>query len=425
MDKEHRMLKAQILQDEGKKQWEMAEMLGVTDRTIRNYLKRTEKPATRRPRASKLDAFKAFIDTVLEDNPIYNRELLIERLRMMGYAGRISILRDYAATVRKKLERQAVIRFETEMGWQAQADWKEFGKQIVDGRETKLYAFVMVLGYSRKPFVYFTTSMRQPTLLACHVLAFAYYGGIPHEILYDNMRTAFAPDSEGIWQATKRLTAFAAHCGFAPRRCRIRRPETKGKVERAIGYLDHNFWPRMEGQELSLATLNADVLDWLAMIGDKPLADFGESRNVRFEREKSALKDLPLSAFDVRETIPLVVSREGTIRHESNRYSVPAQHIGELVPLFVHPLHRNVELVLPDGTRRSFSLAPALSRSRIEFPGDHAQHRRRWLQDRDRILRRRRPRPPQRIADIEVAVRSPVAYEQLCVAVAASQGVSS
>ena len=75
--------------------------------------------------------------------------------------------------------------------------WKEFGKQVVDGKETKLYAFVMELGYSRKPFVRFTTDMRQSTLLACHELAFAYFGGVPEELLYDNMRTAFQRDQDG------------------------------------------------------------------------------------------------------------------------------------------------------------------------------------------------------------------------------------
>ena len=77
------------------------------------------------------------------------------------------------------------MRFETEPGLQAQVDWKEFRRQIVDGRETKLYAFVMVLGYSRKAFVRFTTSMDTATMLACHLLAFAYFGGVPWVIFPD------------------------------------------------------------------------------------------------------------------------------------------------------------------------------------------------------------------------------------------------
>ena len=76
------------------------------------------------------------------------------------------------------------------------------------------------------------------------------------------MKTAFLCDAEGTWGATKRLSAVAAHYGFTPRRCQVRRPETKGKVERTIGYLDGNFWLRMDGLPLSLAELIAAVTGW-------------------------------------------------------------------------------------------------------------------------------------------------------------------
>ena len=128
------MLKAEILQEQGWKQREIAEMLGVTDRTVRNYLRprTTATAAIKRP--SKLDPFKPFIDSILEDNPGYNREILIDRLRKMGYDGKISILRDYAAAVQKRIELQAVIRFETAMGRPAPLAWPAFGSPLVDAK---------------------------------------------------------------------------------------------------------------------------------------------------------------------------------------------------------------------------------------------------------------------------------------------------
>lgn len=376
MTKEHCMLKAKILQEEGKTQREIAEALGVTDRTVRNYLKRIDQPGKKRAFSSKLDPFKDFIDTILEEDPFFNREILLERLRKQGYTGRISILRDYAAVVTRRITKAAVLRFETEPGRQAQVDWKEFGKRIVDGKETKLYAFVMVLGYSRKPFVRFTTSMNQATLLACHVL-----------------------------------------------RCRIRRPETKGKVERTIGYLGDNFWPRMEGRELSLDELNAEVGAWIEAVSEKPIADLGESRSERFRREKSALKPVPAVDFDVREAIPLHVGREGTIRHEGNRYTVPAAFIGEMASLLVHPLHREVELRLPDGSSRRFTLAPKGSHARIEFPGDGTEQLRRWRSDRDRVARRRRPRRRPALSDIAVTTGRAAAYDEISRTMGEPEGI--
>ena len=112
------------------KQREIAAYFGVTVRTVRNWEK--EKPMERKKpeRKSKLDAFRPFIQALVHDDPDMNGEL------------------------------------------------------------KKLYAFVMVLGYSRKPFVRFTTDMKSPVLLACHERAFSYFGGLTEEILYDNMKTA-------------------------------------------------------------------------------------------------------------------------------------------------------------------------------------------------------------------------------------------
>ena len=195
MDKEHTMLEARILQGQGRTQADIAAILGVCERTVRYHLKSMPAPRRKPRRGSKVDGFKAKIDEILEANSSHNGELIYEGLVKSGYKGKISVMKDYVASVRRKLALQAVMRFETEPGLQAQVDWKEFGRQTVDGRVTKLYAFVMVLGYSRKAFVLFTTGMDSATLMACHALAFAYFGGIPCEILYDNMRTAFQPDA--------------------------------------------------------------------------------------------------------------------------------------------------------------------------------------------------------------------------------------
>jgi transposase len=414
MDKEHRMLEARILQGQGRTQVEIAEILGVCERTVRYHLKSMPVGRKKPQRGSRVDAFKGKIDEILEGNSSYNGELIYERLVKLGYSGKISVMKDYVASVRRKLENQAVMRFETEPGLQAQADWKAFGKQTVDGRVTKLYAFVMVLGFSRKAFVLFTTGMGTATLLACHALAFAYFGGVPSEILYDNMRTAFQPDAEGTWRPTKKLMALAVHYGFAPKRCRVRRPETKGKVERTIGYLDDNFWPRMEGESLSLAGLNDQVRGWLAMIDRKKLSGFDESRAERFAREQPVLQALPLLPFDVRRDIPVLVNRESLILHETNSYSVPPEHIGTMLTLKIHPFENAAEVFGPKGSIRQFPLSADGAKVKRFFPEDREAIRKRWDADRARLARVRKPRVRRiRIQQPEVEVRPPAIYDDL------------
>jgi transposase len=413
MDKEHSMLEARILQGQGKTQVEIAEILDVCERTVRNHLKGLPEARKKPVRGSKVDAFKATIDAILEANFSYNGELIYERLKKLGYEGKISVMKDYVAAVRLKLITQAVMRFETEPARQAQVDWKEFGKQVVDGKATKLCAFVMVLGYSRKAFVRFTTGMDTATLLACHALAFEYFGGVPYEVLYDNMRTAFQPDNEGNWKPTKRLCALAVHYGFVPKRCRVRRPETKGKVERTIGYLGNNFWPRMEGETLSLGTLNDRVKEWLTLVDAKRLAGFDESRAERFARESTFLQERSALLFDARREIPVLVDRESMVKYQTNSYSVPSELIGQLLLLKVHPFESNAEVLGSSGSIRHFPLADAGSRTKRLFPEDRDALRKRWDADRARLAKLRTPHARSSRRSLDVDVRSPAVYDEL------------
>ena len=87
--------------------------------------------------------------------------------------------------------------------------------------------------------------------MACHEAAFAFNGGTPHEVLYDNMRTvvigrdAYGPGKQRLQPG---LRDFAHHHGFVPRLCRPYRAQTKGKVERFIHYLRHNFWVPLDSR---------------------------------------------------------------------------------------------------------------------------------------------------------------------------------
>lgn len=406
------MLKAHLLREQGYKQWEIAERLGVSERTVRNYLKSPPAPRKIPKRASMLDPYRELIRSVLERQPSYNLVLLLKRLRRTGYHGSMTILREYAARIRKKITTEAIIRFETEPGFQAQVDWKELGRRTVDGVMVKLYAFVMVLGYSRTPFVLFTTSMREAVLLACLQAAFQYFGGVVREVLFDNMKTAFLADAEGLFHPNLRLLSFAHHYGFLPKRCRVRRPQTKGKVERLIGYLAGNFLPRVSGQDLGLDELNERVRCWLSEVGEVELRDFAESRQERFGREREQLSPLPLHPIDCRETTEVHVSRESLFAYEGARYSVPAEFIGETLLLRRDPLSRTGELYHDRSLLRRIILLPPGERGPLWEPSDRLSVQQRWEREQRRRLLLQQPRSAGQ-AEAEVQIRRPSAYEQL------------
>jgi len=408
---EHRMMDARFYQAQGMTQKEIADALGVTDRTVRNYLSERPRSRINTPKPSKLDPFREYVRTTIGLNIGMNGELIYDSIRKMGYTGKRSVLKDYITKVRRDTERQAVIRFETEPGFQAQVDWVEFGKQMIDGKLRKLYAFTMVLGYSRLPFVKFTTNMTSATLLACHMEAFRYFDGVPSEILYDNMKTAWVHDGEK-WRPNKRLAAFACHYGFVPKRCQVRRPETKGKVERFNKYLEENFFAGLALDCYSLDELNESVIVWVERIKQNKISGLGETREERFDHEKIFLKPVVETPFDARDSIALIVNRESCIMWKTNRYSVNPSLIGLEVVLRPSVFGKTAEIFTEETLVRSIVLEEDGAHRRVIDPADRIEIRRRWEQDRARqtVLRF----PKQRIAETklsDVYVRSPAFYD--------------
>jgi transposase len=406
-----KMHQAEILRKAGRKQREIAEILGVSDRMVRNYLKpKPEVPPI--PKHGLLDPYHEYITAKLDDAPNYNLMVLRKELEKQGYTGGMTILRVFAKQVRDEVIKRAVVRFETMPAQQAQVDWKEAGVWEIDGVKRKVYAFVMLLGYSRRAYVRFTLDMKSPTLLACHVEAFKYFSGITFEILYDNMKTAWL-NRGGVWEVHPALLAFAAQCGFEPKRCKVRRPQTKGKVERFIGYLGNHFLPIARNRNLaSIEELNHAVNEWLDEVNEEPIRAFCESRNERFERERTLFTPfVPEAAPDVRASEEVVVSLEGTVCFETNRYSVPARYLGHTLTLRYHPLYRDATLYSKDVAIRSFKLLPKGERKTDMREEDRREHYALWY--RQLLAQSKKETPGSAAAsEVDVDARPPSWYER-------------
>lgn len=407
------MLKAHELQAQGFTQKQIAEQLGKTDRTIRTWLKQMPRERKKPVRKSKLDKYKSLIETLVRENPEINGAKIYEKLIKLGFDGKSSIVREYITKIRKEETLKAVIRFETEPAHQAQVDWIEFGRQYVNGKLQKLYAFVMVMGYSRMPFVYFTKKMDSATLLYCHIKAFEFFGGIPEEILYDNMKTAWYYDGEH-WQTNRQLARFAYHYGFIPKRCKIHRPETKGKVERFNQYFENNFFVDYDNCSLELTALNEAALTWIKRIAVNRLSQFNQSRNERFTYEKQFLKKLPVSSFDIRDAIPLIVNRESCITYKTNKYSVPPVFIGKTLTAKPFVEVEKLELFDSEGVSiRIIDCAPAGSRQSFMRLEDKDAILAAWEKGLKRDAFKRQAKKTFKLSNHEyVAVRNPVFYEQ-------------
>lgn len=302
---------------------ELARRSGHSRNTIRNILRSAApKPFKTPARSSTLDPFKQYLATRFLEHQLSAVRLLAE-IQAQGYSGSVYPIRDFIRSLRSqiKVERKLTVRFETPPGKQAQVDWADCGSHLDHaGRRHKVYAFRMILGYSRAEFVQFTTSMELGTFIECHQRAFEYFGGIPQEILYDNLKQVVL--SPGKWNP--KFLDFAAHYGFQLKKCRPYRARTKGKVERSVRYLRDNF---LKGRSFAdLIDLNAQSLHWLnytanvrvhATTGERP-CDLLPKELLRPLQEIASYR-LPILA--VRK-----VSAESFVHFAGNRYSVPPQY---------------------------------------------------------------------------------------------------
>jgi transposase len=306
----------------------IARLTGHTRNTVARKLSEdSPRPFSAVERASQLDAFKDYArQRFLECGLSAVR--LIDEIVPMGYTGSVDTVRRFVRTLRPALTaaQNATVRFETPPGLQAQADWAYCGR-FTDAamNTTPIYAFVFVLGFSRTLFVRFTTSMDVAALIECHKLAFDSINGWPQEILYDNMKQVRLSPRE--WNP--QFLDFANYYGFTPKTHRIRRPRTKGKVERMVYYVKDNF---LNGRVFAdLDDLNAQAMHWLATVANSRVhATTGEKPTDLLPKEAlTALRSVP--PYKLYRVQNAKVSAESFVRVAGSRYSVPPAHVGRVV----------------------------------------------------------------------------------------------
>jgi transposase len=201
-----------------------------------------EKPVEYGPRPplpTKLDPYKPLIQERLRAFPELSSVRLLEEIQAGGYEGGYTQLKEYVRNVRPQPTPEPVVRFETPPAHQAQVDFAEF--KFPWG---KRYALLVVLGYSRLLWLRFYPRQDIRTLYSGLEEAFTFFGGVPKELLFDQMKAVITKDLRlqgGQIVRNEEFLRFAAHWSFTPRACRPYRAKTKGKVERPVSYVRDNF----------------------------------------------------------------------------------------------------------------------------------------------------------------------------------------
>lgn len=255
----------------------IARELGIARNTVRKYLRgeAVRRQSERRPgRPRKLAPYEHWLRQRVEAAaPVQLPATVLHReIAAMGYDGSERTVRRFVARLQPPPAVEPVERFETAPGHQAQMDWAthRLGRQ-------RIYSFVGTLCFSRWLYLEYVDSTAAEVLVACHRRMFADFGGIPREILYDNMKTVVTQRDaygRGRHRFHDAIWLLAGECGYRPRLCRPCRPQTKGKVERSIGYVRHSFFEplvtraALEDRVPELDELNAEARLWCASVAN-------------------------------------------------------------------------------------------------------------------------------------------------------------
>jgi len=197
---------------------------------------------------------------------------------------------------------------------------------VIAGLEQKAHYLAMDLPHSDDCFVAAFPAETTEAFLEGHVRAFAYFGGVPTRILYDNTKIAVARILGGEErQRTRAFSELQSYYLFADKFGRPARGNDKGKVEGLVGYARRHFMvpiPRFSSWE----ALNAHLEEQCRKRRERRLRGHSESIGERFERDRAAMLPLPATPYEACEKISARVSSLALVRYRGNDYSVPTQY---------------------------------------------------------------------------------------------------
>jgi transposase len=278
----------------------------------------------------KLGPWLGVIDAILNDDkqrPAKQRHTskrIFERLKEEhGFTGGYTIVKDYVRTAALRGQEMFVPLMHP--AGEAQVDFGE-ALVVIAGVEQQAHYLVMDLPHSDDCFVAAFPAETTEAFLEGHVRAFAYFGGVPTRILYDNTKIAVAKILGGEQrQRTRSFSELQSYYLFADKFGRPAKGNDKGKVEGLVGYARRNFMvpiPRLPSWE----ELNAYLEQQCRKRRERRLRGHSETIGERFERDRAVLLPLPAAPYEACEKISARVSSLSLVRYRSNDYSVPTEY---------------------------------------------------------------------------------------------------
>ena len=320
----------------------IARDMGLSRPTVRKHLDTVDEPKYERVQsvAPKLGEFEAQLTRWLEDEALLARprrrtaHRLFEGLQEMGYRGAYDsvqrFVKRWKSHHRGPTLTQAFVPLAFVAGDACQFDWSHEQVELSGVLQTVKVAHFR-LAYSRQMFVVAYPRETQEMVLEAHNRAFAFFGGVPARLIYDNLKTVVETVFSGKERKfNRRFLCLANHYLFEPVACTPASGWEKGQVENQVGNVrEWLFTP------LARFSSFAELNDWLATRCIELAQRYHPTQSQRtiaacFADEQPLLR--PVTArFDGYVEDMMRVSSTCLVRVDRNRYSVPARAAGSAV----------------------------------------------------------------------------------------------
>jgi len=325
------------LNEKGLKVAQIARKLNISRNTVYKYLNMNpddfhEFLDEAETRSKKLDPYESRILNWLKEYPDLSSAQVWDWLREQypDLSVGASTVRSYVRMLR---ERYGIPKIQPHrdyeavpdppMGQQMQVDFGETKMRNVRGVLVKTWFIAFVLAHSRHKFVYWQDRpFVTRDVVEAHEKAFAFFGGMTHEIVYDQDHLLLTSENYGDLILTHEFALYVQKCGFQVRACRRKDPESKGRVENVVKFVKRNF--ARHRIFTTVDQLNEDCLAWLERTGNALMHHTTKKIPAEvFAIERQTLRPVHQINIHPRMSITRTVRKDNTIWFEGNRYSVP------------------------------------------------------------------------------------------------------
>jgi len=318
---------------EGHSRREAARVFGLNRETVAKMCRFSLPPGyTRKEPAAKpkLGPLLPVIDAILEADrtaPVKQRHTakrIFERLRdEHGFAGGYTVVKDHVRLCRAR-GRETFVPLAHPPG-HAQVDFGE-AVGVIGGVRQKIHFLCLDLPQSDACFVKAYPRETTEAFLDGHVSAFAFFGGVPLSILYDNTTIAVAKIlGDGRRERTRAFTELCSHYLFRDRFARPAKGNDKGKVEGLVKFSRANFMVPVP-HAASFDDLNAMLEERCRARQRDHAGRHAETIGERLVADHAALRPLPAVPLEPCEKRSGRVSSMALVRYRTNDYSVPTAY---------------------------------------------------------------------------------------------------